>query len=147
MSNPQTTEAKPGDSVQVHYTGTLADGSEFDSSRGAEPLGFTLGEGQVIPGFENAILGMLVGETKVITIPCEQAYGERDEQMLQAIPREAMPDDLELATGMVLHAEGPEGQVLRFTVADFDDETVTIDGNHPLAGRDLIFDLELLAIL
>lgn len=146
MSNPNSNEAKVGDTVKVHYTGTLANGTEFDSSRGMDPLGFTLGEGQVIPGFENGVLGMVVGENKVVTIPCEQAYGERNETMLQEVPRDTMPDDLELATGIVLHAEGPEGQVLTFTVAGFDAETVTIDANHPLAGQDLIFALELLEI-
>lgn len=139
-------EAKTGDAVQVHYTGTLANGIQFDSSRGDAPLAFTLGEGNMITGFENAVVGMTVGETKVITIPCEQAYGDRNEGMIQAVPREAMPADLELATGMMLHAEGPDGRTLSFTVAGFDDESVTIDGNHPLAGQDLIFDLELVAI-
>jgi FKBP-type peptidyl-prolyl cis-trans isomerase 2 len=139
-------EAKSGDTVKVHYTGTLADGSEFDSSRGQDPLEFTLGQGNMIAGFENAVLGMSPGEQKTITIPCEQAYGERNEQMTQTIPRQAIPDDIDLAVGMVLHAQSPEGQTVSFTVAGFDDAEVTIDGNHPLAGQDLIFDLELVAI-
>lgn len=139
-------EAQTGDTVQVHYTGTLADGTEFDSSRGNDPLAFTLGEGQVIPGFESAVLGMQVGETKVVTIPCDQAYGEHHQGMVQAVPRSAMPDDLQLVTGMTLHAQGPDGQVMSVTVAEFDDESVTVDANHPLAGHDLIFDLELVAI-
>jgi len=139
-------EAKTGDTVKVHYSGTLADGSEFDSSRGQEPLEFTLGEGNMIPGFENAVLGMTLGEQKKITIPCEQAYGERNVEMTQSVPRSAIPDDIELAEGVMLHAQNPEGQTIRFTVAAFDDEQVTVDGNHPLAGHDLIFDLELVAI-
>ena len=139
-------EAKTGDTVRVHYTGTLADGSEFDSSRGQEPLEFRLGEGNMIAGFENAVLGMTLGEQKKITIPCEQAYGERNPHMRQSVPRSAIPDDIELAEGVVLHARNPEGQTTRFTVAAFDDEQVTVDGNHPLAGQDLIFDLELVAI-
>jgi FKBP-type peptidyl-prolyl cis-trans isomerase 2 len=139
-------EAKTGDTVKVHYTGTLADGSEFDSSRGHEPLEFTLGQGNMITGFENAVLGMTLGEQKKITIPCEQAYGERNTQMTQSVPRSAIPDDIDLAVGIVLHAQNPEGQTISLTVAGFDDEQVTVDGNHPLAGQDLIFDLELVAI-
>ena len=139
-------EAKTGDTVKVHYTGTLADGSEFDSSLGHEPLEFTLGQGNMIAGFENAVLGMTLGEQKKITIPCEQAYGERNPRMTQSLPRGAIPDDIELALGMVLHARNPEGQTISFTVAAFDDEQVTVDGDHPLAGQDLIFDLELVSI-
>jgi len=139
-------EAKTGDTVKVHYTGTLADGSTFDSSRGQEPLEFRLGEGNMIAGFENAVLGMALGERKTVTIPCEQAYGERNPQMSQSVPRSAIPDDIELAEGTVLHAQNPEGQTIRLTVAAFDDENVTVDGNHPLAGQDLIFSLELVAI-
>ncbi|TVQ93759.1 MAG: peptidylprolyl isomerase [Chromatiaceae bacterium] len=138
--------AKTGDTVKIHYTGTLPDGTQFDSSRGHEPLEFTLGEGRMISGFESAVLGMVLGESKVISIPCDQAYGERNEAMIQSVPRQAIPDDIELVTGMRLHAQGPEGQALSFTVAAFDTETVTIDGNHPLAGYDLVFDLELVAI-
>ena len=140
------TEAKTGDTVQVHYTGTLADGSEFDSSRGQDPLEFTLGAGNMIPGFENAVLGMALGEQKTVTIPCEQAYGERNPQMTQSVPRATIPDDIELAEGIVLHAQGPDGQTFRFTVRSFDDQQVTVDATHPLAGQDLIFDLELVSI-
>jgi peptidylprolyl isomerase len=139
--------AKAGDTVQVHYTGTLADGSEFDSSRGHEPLEVKLGEGNLIPGFENAVFGMSVGDSKQVTIPCSEAYGEHNPQMTQQVPRDVIPAEIELAEGMTLHAQGPEGQTLRFTVVSFDDESVAIDGNHPLAGKDLIFDLELMAIL
>jgi peptidylprolyl isomerase len=138
--------AKQGDSVKVHYTGTFADGSEFDSSRGQEPLAFTLGEGQMIPGFEEAVVGMARGERKTITIPCDQAYGERNEAMSQTVPRDVIPEDIQLEQGMVLFAEGPDGQTVRFTVAGFDAETVQVDGNHPLAGHDLTFDLELVEI-
>ena len=139
-------EAKSGDTVKVHYTGTFPDGTEFDSSRDHEPLEFTLGQGGMISGFESAVLGMSPGENKTVTIPCDQAYGERNEGMVQDVPRTAIPDEIELAKGMMLHAQGPEGQTLRFTVADFDEETVTVDGNHPLAGHDLVFDLELVEI-
>ncbi len=140
-------EAKAGDVVKVHYTGTLVDGSQFDSSRGHDPLQFTLGEGNMIAGFENAVFGMTQGENKTITIPCAQAYGERNPQMTQVVPRGVIPADIDLTVGMVLHAEGPEGQTLRFSVMSFDNENVHIDGNHPLAGQDLVFELELVEIV
>ncbi len=139
-------EAKSGDTVKVHYTGTLADGTEFDSSRGQEPLEFTLGQGQMIGGFEEAVVGMAQGENKKITITSDDAYGERNEAMVQQVPREAIPPEIDLAEGMLLQAQGPDGETLRFTVADFNDEEVTVDGNHPLAGRDLTFELELVQI-
>jgi len=138
--------AKNGDTVKVHYTGTLADGSEFDSSRGREPLELVVGGGNVIPGFEAAVTGMCVGDTKTVTIPVDEAYGPHHPQMTQDVPRAAMPDDLELKQGMILHAEGPDGQQVSVVVADFNDETVKIDGNHPLAGKDLTFELELVDI-
>ncbi len=139
--------AKSGDTVQVHYTGTLADGSEFDSSRGSDPLEIKLGEGNLIAGFENAVLGMTVGDNKQVIIPCAEAYGEHNPQMTQHVPRDLIPGEIELAEGMTLHAQGPDGQTLRFTVVSFDAESVSVDGNHPLAGKDLTFDLELVAIL
>lgn len=146
MANSPTTEAKSGDTVKVHYTGTLTDGTQFDSSRGQEPLEFTLGQGQMIGGFEEAVVGMSPGDNKTITIVSEEAYGERNEAMVQQVPRTAIPPEIELAEGMLLQAQGPDGETLRFTVADFNDEEVTVDGNHPLAGRDLTFELELVQI-
>ncbi|MBK5930801.1 FKBP-type peptidyl-prolyl cis-trans isomerase [Halochromatium salexigens] len=139
-------EAKSGDTVKVHYTGTLSDGTEFDSSRGQEPLEFTLGQGQMISGFEDAVLGMALGENKTVTLASEEAYGERNEAMVQEVPRSAIPPEIELTEGMLLQAQGPDGETLRFTVADFNEEAVTVDGNHPLAGRDLTFQLELVQI-
>lgn len=139
-------EAKHGDTVKVHYTGTLDDGTEFDSSRGGDPLELTLGGGQIIPGFERALLGMVEGEAKTVTIAAADAYGPRREQLTQMLPRDAIPEDIELVAGMILHAEGPDGQALSFIVAGFDDERVLIDGNHPLAGQDLTFALELVEI-
>lgn len=139
-------QAKSGDTVKVHYTGTLNDGTKFDSSSGAEPLEFTLGGGNIIPGFETAVLGMSKGESKKITIPSHEAYGPRNENLTQEVPRSAMPDDVELTPGIVLHAQGPDGQTVSFTVMSFDDANVRIDGNHPLAGQDLTFALELLEI-
>ena len=139
-------QAKSGNSVKVHYRGTLQDGTEFDSSRGRDPIELTLGDGQVISGFETAVEGMSVGDTKTVIVPAEEAYGPHREELTHEIPRNAIPDDIELSGGMVLHAQGPEGQDLRFTVVDFDDQKVKIDGNHPLAGKDLTFELELMEV-
>jgi FKBP-type peptidyl-prolyl cis-trans isomerase 2 len=135
-----------GDTVKVHYTGRLLDGTEFDSSRGVEPLQVTLGQGETIAGFEQAILGMVAGEQKSVTIPCDDAYGARNEEMTQTLPRAVIPDEIELEVGIMLNARSPEGQTVSFTVAAFDEEQVTVDGNHPLAGQDLVFDLELVAV-
>ena len=140
-------QAKQGDKVKVHYTGKLTEGIVFDSSEGAEPLEFELGTGQVIEGFDNGILGMTIGEKKTVHIPVNEAYGPADEQNVIKIPRSEIPADMELQIGMVLnmHQDGT-GQVMQVAVADFDEEAVVLDGNHPLAGKDLIFDIELVEI-
>lgn len=139
-------QAKSGDTVQVHYTGTLEDGTQFDSSVGAEPLEVTLGEGQVIPGFENALEGMSVGETKTINLSAEDAYGEPHDELIQEVGREHIPEEIELAIGVQLQAQGPEGHPYLLTVTALTDEVATLDGNHPLAGKALTFDLELVGI-
>jgi FKBP-type peptidyl-prolyl cis-trans isomerase 2 len=139
--------AKTGDTVKVHYTGILEDGTQFDSSRGSEPLQFTLGGGRILPGFEIAVEGMIVGGTKTIYLPAEDAYGPYREDLTQEVPRSVIPDDIELAEGIILHAQGPDGQTLHFTVVNFDDQKVKIDGNHPLAGKDLTFELELMELV
>lgn len=139
-------EAKIGDTVKVHYTGTLEDGTVFDSTSGAEPFELTIGAGGVIPGFESAVKGMAPGETKTVTIAPDQAYGAYNEEMTQQVPRSAIPDEIDLQEGMILSAESPDGLPISFTVRGFDDEQVTIDGNHPLAGRHLTFALELVEI-
>ncbi len=141
MSSPQL-----GQKVKVHYTGTLEDGTQFDSSAGREPLEFTLGEGQVIPGFEQAIEVMQVGETKTINIPADQAYGEHQPELVQQVEREQIPAEIELALGVQLQAQGPDGQVFRLTVVELDETVATLDGNHPLAGKALTFELELVEI-
>ena len=140
------TQAKSGDTVRIHYTGTLDDGTEFDSSRGREPLEFAVGGGQVIPGFDAAVEGMAVGESKSVTIEPDQAYGPRHEQLVQDVPRSALPDDLEASVGMQLQSQAPDGRVMTFVVAAVADESITVDGNHPLAGQPLTFDIELVAI-
>lgn len=141
MSIPQ-----PGQTVKVHYTGTLEDGTQFDSSAGREPLEFTLGAGQVIPGFEQALAEMAVGETKTVQIPPEQAYGEHQPELVQQVDRGHIPAEIELAVGVQLQAQGPEGQVFRLVVTELAESSVTLDGNHPLAGKALTFELELVEI-
>ena len=140
------TQAKSGDTVRIHYTGTLEDGTEFDSSAGRDPLEFALGGGQVIPGFDGAVDGMAVGESKTVTIPPEQAYGERHEQLVQQVPKTALPGDMKPEVGMQLQSQGPEGQVMNLTVTEVEDQQITVDANHPLAGQSLTFAIELVEI-
>ena len=139
-------QAKPGDTVKIHYTGTLDDGTQFDSSSGRDPLQFTLGSGQVIPGFDKAVEGMAVGDSKSGNIPPEDAYGQRHDQMIQDVPKTALPDDLEPVEGMALQAQGQDGQVINLTVTAVSDDSITVDGNHPLAGQALNFSIELVDI-
>lgn len=139
-------EAKAGDTVKIHYTGKLDDGTEFDSSSGREPLAFEVGSGQVIPGFDKAVEGMTVGDSKSIRIEADEAYGQRHEQLIQEVPRTALPDEIEPSVGMALQGRSPDGQVQQFVVTDVSTESVTLDGNHPLAGQALSFDIELVAI-
>jgi len=141
------TTAKSGDTVRIHYTGTLDDGTEFDSSSGREPLEFALGGGQVIPGFDSAVDGMSVGENKTVTIPPDQAYGMHHEQLVQEVPKSALPDEISPAVGMHLQSRSPEGQVLNLVVTEVAAESITVDGNHPLAGHALTFDIELVEIV
>jgi peptidylprolyl isomerase len=140
-------DAKSGNTKKVNYPGTLRDGTQFDSSRGREPLAFTLGNDRVISGFETAVEGMSVGRTKTVTVPAEDAYGPHRYDLTHEVPSNAIPDDIELSGDMVLHAQGPEGQDLRFPVLAFDDQKAKIDGSHPLAGKDLTFELELMAVV
>ena len=138
--------AKQGDTVRIHYTGTLADGSTFDSSVGREPLEFTVGSGQIIPGLDGAIPGMEVGETKSVEIPAEHAYGAADPNARQAIPREQVPANIPLDIGTQLQLQAPTGQTIPVTVAEVTEEHVVLDANHPLAGKDLTFEVELVEI-
>ncbi len=138
--------AKAGDAVQVHYTGKLADGEVFDSSEGREPLGFALGGGNVIPGFENAIIGMQVGEAKDVVIPINEAYGERHEQMIQTVPRDQMDLGVEPEIGMTVELHSESGEVIPLVISEVTETTVTVDGNHPLAGQELHFNIRLVEI-
>ena len=138
--------AKSGDSVKVHYTGTLDDGTIFDSSRDREPLEFTLGSNMVIPGFENAVADMEPGASKTIKIACDDAYGPRRPELVHEVNRSEIPEGVELAPGAPLQAEGPDGGTVLLTVVEVSDASVTLDANHPLAGRDLTFDIELVSV-
>lgn len=140
------TQAKSGDTVRIHYTGTLDDGTQFDSSEGRDPLEFALGGGQVIPGFDSAVDGMTVGESKSVTIAPEQAYGERHEQLVQQVPKSALPEDMKPEVGMQLQSQSPDGQVMNLVVTEVEEATITVDANHPLAGQALTFAIELVEI-
>ena len=133
--------------VRVHYTGTLEDGTQFDTSLGAEPLELQVGAGQVIPGFEAALLGMAVGENKTVDLSVDEAYGEVVPQLIQEVERTQIPPDIELNIGMQLQVEGPAGEPFVLTVTELNDTHATLDGNHPLAGRPLRFQLEVVEIL
>jgi len=139
-------QAKSGDVVSIHYTGKLDDGTEFDSSAGGDPLQFVLGSNQVIQGFSKAIEGMAVGDSKTVNIPATEAYGPRNEQMVQEVPKSVLPEDLVPKEGMALQARNPEGRPVNLMVTAVGDETITVDGNHPLAGKALNFDIELVDI-
>jgi peptidylprolyl isomerase len=138
--------AKKGDNVKIHYKGTLQDGTVFDSSEGREPLGFTLGGGQVIPGFDEAVMGMSEGEAKNVTIPVDKAYGPRNDELVMPVPLSQVPADLKPEVGQQLQMGGPDGQPVMVKIIDITDEHIMLDANPPLAGEDLIFDLELVAI-
>jgi peptidylprolyl isomerase len=139
-------QAKSGDNVKIHYTGTLEDGTEFDSSAGREPLAFALGTGQVIAGFDNAVDGMTVGESKTVTIPAGEAYGDRHEQLVQQVPKTALPEEMKPEVGMQLQSQSPDGQVMNLVVTGVEEDSITVDANHPLAGQALTFAIELVAI-
>ena len=137
---------KDGDTVSVHYTGTLASGEVFDSSVERDPLKFTLGKGQLIPGFEHAIMGLSVGEKATTNIPSLEAYGEHNPEMVIEVPMNQLPPQLDAQVGMQLQLNQPDGQAIPVQITRIDGETVTIDANHPLAGKDLNFDIEVVEI-
>lgn len=141
------TEAKTGDIVRINYTGRLTDGTHFDSSEGREPLQFKLGEGQVIQGLEAHITGMEPGTKSTVTIPCDAAYGPRREEAVQTIDRAKVPSGIDVEVGTKLQARTADGTMLPITVVEVDDDSVKVDANHPLAGQDLIFDVELVEIV
>ena len=135
---------KPGAKVKVHYTGTLSDGTVFDSSEGKQPLEFTIGNNQVIPGFENGIKGMSLNDEKTIKIDAKDAYGERDERMVVAVPRSKFPPEIEAGGQLLL--KGPEGQRILAKIKEVKYNDVIIDLNHPLAGKELNFKVKVVGI-
>ena len=135
-----------GDTVQVQYTGKLNDGTVFDETEEGDPLSFTVGSGEIIPGFEQAVKGMEEEEEKTVTIQAENAYGERDESRVQQYSRDSLPDGFEPEKGQVLALQDEEGRQIPVTVVDFDQENITVDLNHPLAGRELTFDIKVVAV-
>jgi peptidylprolyl isomerase len=132
-----------GSKVKVHYTGKLNDGTVFDSSQDREPLEFTVGEGKVIPGFEDAVRGMEQGESKNVTIGSDQAYGERRQDMILEVPRDKFPEDIPPNVGQQLMLRHPEGQEFPAFIVEVKDDVITLDANHPLAGEDLNFEIQL----
>lgn len=138
-------KAKKNDNVKVHYRGTFTNGEVFDSSAGREPLAFTVGAGQMIKGFDAAVEGMEVNEKKVVNIPAAEAYGERNEELMQVIPKTQLPGDMDPQVGQKLVASSPQGQQ-EVLVAAVTDDTITIDVNHPMAGKELVFEIELVEI-
>lgn len=140
------TEAKQGDTVKVHYRGSLEDGTIFDTSRGRQPLEFTIGEGQVIPGFEGAVVGMEPGDSKSVTVEPQEGYGERRRELVVDVERDRFPADMEVEVGKQVQVQQKDGSPRVATIARVDDDSVTLDVNHPLAGKDLTFDIELVEI-
>nr|WP_294907339.1 peptidylprolyl isomerase [uncultured Lacibacter sp.] len=139
-------QAKKGDTVRVHYTGTLLTGEQFDSSAGREPLEFEVGAGMMIKGFDDAVVGMAVGDKKTINISPEEAYGERNEQMIIDFPRSNFPDDMEPEIGMQLMMNNSAGQQFPVTITEVREDVVVLDANHMLAGKELVFDIEMVEI-
>jgi FKBP-type peptidyl-prolyl cis-trans isomerase 2 len=136
-------QAKKGDKVKVHYHGRLNDGTTFDTSQDRQPLEFEVGSGMVIKGFDEGVTGMAIGDKKTISIPAEDAYGQRQEEMVIEFPRSNFPPDIDPEVGMTLNMHSENGQELPVTITDVNEEAITLDANHPLAGKDLIFDIEL----
>lgn len=139
-------KAKKGDNVKVHYKGTLTNGEQFDSSEGRDPLSFTVGAGQMIKGFDDAIPGMEVGEKKTINIAPKDAYGEKSADAIIEFPKSNIPEDMKLEPGMKLHLQNQAGQPIPVTVSEVKDDVVVLDANHELAGKELVFDIELVGI-
>ena len=146
QGNPLST-AQKGDTVRVHYTGSLTDGEQFDSSRGGEPLEFTIGEGKIIPGFETAVSGLAPGESRETVIASDDGYGPHRPELLVELEKSQFPEDMSLEEGQTLQLNDQEGNPVVVRVADIGEEAVKLDANHPLAGQDLKFEIELVEIV
>ena len=140
-------QVKANDTVKVHYTGKLTDGQVFDSSLEREPLEFTLGQGMLIPGFENGILDMAVNEKKTLEIPAAEAYGDVKPELVQEVLKSELPAEIEPKVGMGLVSKTPDGREIPLVVSEIKDNSIMVDANHPLAGKDLVFDVEVIEIL
>jgi peptidylprolyl isomerase len=140
-------QVKKGDKVKVHYHGRLTSGETFDSSEGRQPLEFEVGSGSVIKGFDEGVTGMAVGEKKTVSIPVEEAYGPKNPEMLIEMPKDRFPEDMELEPGLPLMMSSGNGQDFQVVVAEIKEDAVLLDANHPLAGQELVFDLELVEIV
>ena len=140
-------QVKSGDKIKVHYHGKLTNGETFDSSAGREPLEFEVGSGMVIPGFDDGVTGMTVGEKKTVNIPFAEAYGPKNLEMVIEMPKDRFPADMQVEIGMPLMMSDQQGQQFQVTIVEIKEEAVMLDANHPLAGQDLIFDLELVEIV
>ena len=140
-------QVKSGDKVKVHYHGKLINGETFDSSEGRAPLEFEVGKGMVIKGFDDGVEGMIVGEKRTINIPVDEAYGPKNEEMVIEMPKDRFPKDMEIEPGIPLMMSDGGGQNFQVIVAEVKEESVVLDANHPLAGEDLIFDIELVEIV
>ena len=139
-------KANQGDTVRIHYTGTLDDGTVFDSSEGRDPLEFAVGSGMIISGLDKAIPGMAVGDKKIVNVPSAEAYGDVNPDARQAVPRDQFPDDIPMEVGTQLQMQGPNGQAMVVTIAEVAEAEVTLDANHALAGKDLTFAIEIVDI-
>jgi FKBP-type peptidyl-prolyl cis-trans isomerase 2 len=139
-------KVKSNDKVQVHYTGKLANGEVFDSSVGRDPLAFQMGQGQLIPGFENGIMDMSVNEKKTIIIPASEAYGEVQQELIQEVPKDRLPQEIQPEVGMGLVSTTPDGHEIQLVVKEVMENAIIVDGNHPLAGQELTFDVEVVKI-
>jgi FKBP-type peptidyl-prolyl cis-trans isomerase 2 len=140
-------QVKNGDKIRVHYHGKLTSGETFDSSEGRDPLEFEVGAGMVIKGFDDGVTGMVVGDKKTVNIPVDEAYGPRNDEMLVEFPKDRLPADMQIEEGMPLMMSNETGQQFQVVVVEVKDEAVVLDANHPLAGQDLIFDIELVEIV
>lgn len=139
-------QVKKDDNVKVHYTGKLANGEVFDSSEGREPLAFQVGAGQMIPGFDKGVIDMAINEKKTIVVSPDEAYGAMQKELIQEVPKSQLPGNIEPEVGMRLVSTTPEGQEIPLTITEVKEEDIVVDANHPLAGKELTFDIEIVAI-